>query len=645
MGFPTRLLAALASVAILVSSADAVDPAGPPRAPSIGSDGGARVIVRLRVAWSPEAELGTPERVSSQQSAIAEAQAALVGRLAGTGATVVRSFRTAPFLAVEATPAALAVLAGAPEVEEVMEDPVERLFLIESQLLTQSHQAHALGVNGLGQAVAVIDSGVDKNHPFLAGRVIEEACFSARANCPNGGTSMAGPGAAVPCGFSSDCDHGTHVAGIVAGSALEATGVAPAAGILAIQVSSAVSCSTGTCLGIFGSDTMAALDYVYQRRLAYPIASVNMSLGGGASSTYCDSDPRKPFIDNLRAAGIATIIASGNAGYINAISAPACISTAVSVGSTNESDQVSFFSNSASFLTMLAPGETITSSVPGGGYEGKGGTSMAAPQVAGAWALLKHAKPSAGVTEALDAVLATGKPVTDPFNGVTKPRLRAVNAVLRLAPPPFSANRYSGDFNGDGKADIVWRETTGALFIWPMNGTGIVGATYLTPISLAWQIQGTGDFNGDGRDDILWREVNTGSVFIWLMNGPTLIGGTGFTSIQPDNTWQIKGVGDFNGDGRTDILWRHVGGALYIWPMNGTDIVGPTYLDPIPLAWQPQAVADFNGDGRADILWREANFAGQTYLWLMNGAALMAAGYTASFADQTWQVHGVGDLN
>jgi hypothetical protein len=171
---------------------------------------------------------------------------------------------------------------------------------------------------------------------------------------------------------------------------------------------------------------------------SYQIASVNISIGGGRFTSNCDSDFSKaPYdlktpIDNLRAAGIATVIASGNESYTNAISFPACISSAVSVGSTTKSDIVSSFSNSASFLDLLAPGSSIYSSVPGGGYEYLNGTSMAAPHVAGAWAVLKQAKPAAGVAEVLNALKSTGKAVTDTRNGITKPRIQVNTALAAL---------------------------------------------------------------------------------------------------------------------------------------------------------------------------------------------------------------------
>jgi hypothetical protein len=134
----------------------------------------------------------------------------------------------------------------------------------------------------------------------------------------------------------------------------------------------------------------------------------------------------------MRNANIATVIAAGNNGNAGAISAPGCLSNAISVGSTSKQLVVSGFSNNASFLSLLAPGESITSSVPlaysAGGFGGASGTSMAAPHVAGTWALLKSAQPAATVSQVLSALQSTGVPITDPRSGITKSFIQVTNA-------------------------------------------------------------------------------------------------------------------------------------------------------------------------------------------------------------------------
>ena len=163
-----------------------------------------------------------------------------------------------------------------------------------------------------------------------------------------------------------------------------------------------------------------------------------MSIGGGPKQTSpCDSDPRKAIIDNLRSAGIATVIASGNTGWTDGVKTPGCISTAVTVGATEDDDDVAVFSNVASFLDLLAPGVSIYSSVPGGGEAEEHGTSMAAPHVTGAWAVVKHKAPSASVDDVLAAFRNTGTSVNDGRFGGSVTDMRRIN--LDLALEQFSA--------------------------------------------------------------------------------------------------------------------------------------------------------------------------------------------------------------
>ena len=104
-----------------------------------------------------------------------------------------------------------------------------------------------------------------------------------------------------------------------------------------------------------------------------------------------------------------------------------------------------------------------------------------------------------------------------------------------------------------------------------MNGLAIQpGSGAFTGVPTAWTVSGVGDFNGDGKSDVLWRNAN-GDVAIWMMNGTTLLPGSG-DFINVGATWTISGVGDFNGDGKSDILWRGNDGSVAGWFMNGTAI-------------------------------------------------------------------------
>src|SRR5208282_1329720 len=132
-------------------------------------------------------------------------------------------------------------------------------------------------------------------------------------------------------------------------------------------------------------------------------------------------------------------------------------------------------------------------------------------------------------------------------------------------------------------------------------------ATYVATVSTAWSIVGIDDFNGDGLGDILWRDTS-GDVAIWEMNGTSILNPTtSYDGTVSPSTWTIVGTGDFNGDGKSDILWRDTSGDVAIWEMNGTTILNPTatYVATVPTTWSIVGTGDFNGDGKADILWRD----------------------------------------
>jgi subtilisin family serine protease len=328
-------------------------------------------------------------------------------------------------------------------IANVQEDVLYETTLSTSGPKIQGPKAQSLGALGAGQAVAVIDTGVERNHPFFdAERIVGEACFSSRsiANgtesvCPEGRSFAYGPNAAAPCKDARGCEHGTHVAGIAAGK----LGVAPKARIVPIQVFS----KFGPRVFSYQSDQIRALQYVLEHASEFNITAVNMSLGRAikpaGASTPCDTDAAHGYlatlIEDLNEQGVATIIAAGNNKYTRGVGDPACVSSAIAVSSTTVDDQISDFSDVGPTVKLAAPGSNICSSIPGGQFAKLSGTSMAAPQVAGAFVAIKSVVPTKSTRAILTALQATGTLVRDQRdpNGLDVRRINIADAIQMLA--------------------------------------------------------------------------------------------------------------------------------------------------------------------------------------------------------------------
>ncbi|HWW60107.1 MAG TPA: FG-GAP-like repeat-containing protein [Thermoanaerobaculia bacterium] len=200
----------------------------------------------------------------------------------------------------------------------------------------------------------------------------------------------------------------------------------------------------------------------------------------------------------------------------------------------------------------------------------------------------------------------------------------------------------NGDFNGDGKGDLIWRRSSdGVNYLWTLNGGTVLNAEIMQSATLNWSVVGAGDFNGDGKDDLFWRD-NTGLDYVWLMNGATLINAIGLPSVP--TTWNVVGVGDANNDGTDDVFWREQStGANYLWTMSNGLLSVATGLQSVDSTWTPVAVADFSGDGKADVFWRRND--GVNYMWLMNGPTVTIAALMPTVSDLGWSVVAAGDFN
>ena len=211
-------------------------------------------------------------------------------------------------------------------------------------------------------------------------------------------------------------------------------------------------------------------------------------------------------------------------------------------------------------------------------------------------------------------------------------------------------SRHLGDFNGDGRDDVLLRHTDGRWYYYPMRGRRVLagqeGTANLTT-DTAYRTAGIGDFNGDGRDDVLLRHA-AGHWYYYAMDGRRHVPGqNGAANLTGNLDFEIAGVGDFNGDGRDDVLLRHADGSWHYYPMNGRQVVageqGTANLT-TDLADRLVGIGDFNGDGRDDVLLRHAD--GRWHYYPMNGRSVAPGGGSVAMTqDLAYRVAGVGDFD
>ncbi len=310
-----------------------------------------------------------------------------------------------------------------------------------------------LGLDGAGMKVAVVDTGVDLDHPDLQARVVGEQCFCQRPTgggcCPNGAATQSGAGSA-----QDDHSHGTHVSAIIVGEGVVAPrGALPRASLVAVKVMDANNAFC--CI----SDVIAALDWL---AVHHPdVDAVNMSLGtistlyaGDCDAASAATQAMAQAVGALISRGAVVTASAGNQSNPQAMAMPACISNVFSAGATwdfsggavsvfNCSEtstaprQPACFSNRSTTTDLYAAGAYVTSARNGGGTLTWPGTSFAAPMMAACATALKQAAPASGPAERMDAMRLSPTRVTDAVSGRQYPFLDCVDAVRLVNPAVF----------------------------------------------------------------------------------------------------------------------------------------------------------------------------------------------------------------
>jgi glucose/arabinose dehydrogenase len=207
-------------------------------------------------------------------------------------------------------------------------------------------------------------------------------------------------------------------------------------------------------------------------------------------------------------------------------------------------------------------------------------------------------------------------------------------AILTVTPT------VKGDYNNDGRGDLLFRDTAGALTAWYLNGTGAPQSVSFGTLPAGWSVVGTSDFNSDRRTDLLIRHTN-GTLTARLTTGTATPQHVTLAGVDP--AWVVVGTGDFNSDGKSDILFHHTSGVVVVWLMNGVTWLQYGTLGVVSAQWRVVGTNDVDGDGQSDIVLRHS-VTGTVVVWLINGQVRVRA-VTIGTANIAAQGVGMGRFN
>ena len=374
-------------------------------------------------------------------------------------------------------------------IEKIAGNEKNSLFLQQSAPLINATVSWPITVNGINitgrnETACIIDTGINRSHSEFAGKILAEYCY-----CSN--NSERATGHCCPSGIAEEANasdwhgHGTHVAGIITANK-SIKGVAPDSKIVMIRV-------FGEEDGYaYDNDILSAMEWCINNASLYNISVISMSLGGSRYTNYCDSD-RTDYADVINEAianNISVVIASGNNANTTAIASPACIQNATSVGDVYDAnvglitwtgtctdastyaDKIVCHSNRNALLDLFAPGALINSSWITGGYAELGGTSMATPEVAGAFMLLNqyyklNFNKSLSPIDIQNTFNSTGKRINDSVTGLNFSRIDVYAAILSLEVAPsiafasplnrtYSISQITINITSDSTNQSIW---------------------------------------------------------------------------------------------------------------------------------------------------------------------------------------------
>jgi len=562
----------------------------------LAAQGTVRVLILLAETDAPTADV--------QSAQVAQTQASVLAALPATDFQLHYRYQSTPALAGVVTAAGLDILRNQPAVRAVQVDQPGGAHLDRSVPALGADIVHTTyGFTGQGVTVAVLDTGIDTDHPDLAGSIVAQHCFLNGACQPGNSAESANA--------EDENGHGSHVAGIITSDGgVAGRGFAPDANIVAVRVLDASGSG-------FVSDWVAGLDWLYANLAQQPVQIINMSLGTFALYPgNCDAQESvlTTAINQLHAAGVTIFASSGNQGSNSRLASPACNTNVIAVGATYDGDngrepdagsyqsgfgsswpncfdnptslqKITCFTNSNALLDIVAPGAPLESTFMGGGVATYWGTSQAAPTAAGIAALLLQADQSL-TPAAIESLLKTsGQPVVDPKNNLQFPLINAHNAILNLLPKPPATLTLTAPIT-----QLVGVATPFLVTVGPPSAA--------QPITYVWQASGQPVItHRSGLSDsaaFVWSQPGLQTVQLKAINAGGMVSTTHLITIEAKALVGVAIAGPTVGSTGVTQTLTATSSPLsvslpitYVWQIGGQPSITHTngISDPLALLW------------------------------------------------------------